>query len=49
MLNSAAACSNTQTTHEPIRAIAQKPQIQWMAWLSTIGRSLNLSAVVMHK
>ncbi|KKE84905.1 hypothetical protein [Pseudoalteromonas luteoviolacea] len=49
MLNSAATCGNTQTAHETVNTITTKPQIQWMAWLSKIGRALSLSHAVMYK
>ncbi|KZN57697.1 hypothetical protein [Pseudoalteromonas luteoviolacea] len=49
MLNTAAACSNTQTTTNPTLNTIQAPSIQWIQWLSKIGRSLQLSYVVMHK
>ncbi|KZN36044.1 hypothetical protein N480_18820 [Pseudoalteromonas luteoviolacea S2607] len=49
MLNTAAACSNTQTTTSPTLNTAQAPRVQWKQWLSKIGRTLQLSYVVMHK
>ncbi|MCF2858535.1 hypothetical protein L1286_13700 [Pseudoalteromonas sp. SMS1] len=49
MLNTAAACSNTQTTTNPTLKNIPAPRVQWMRWLSKIGQSLQLSYVVMHK
>ncbi|WP_160317423.1 MULTISPECIES: hypothetical protein [Pseudoalteromonas] len=49
MLNSAAACSNTQTTLNTATAPGIKRRVNLKAWLNTVGKQLMLSQVVMYK
>ncbi|CAH9065381.1 hypothetical protein PSECIP111951_03699 [Pseudoalteromonas holothuriae] len=47
MLNSAAACSNTQvnTTH----TVPAKKSFDWMSFLNRLGKLLALSHVTLYK
>ncbi|KAF7787533.1 MULTISPECIES: hypothetical protein [Pseudoalteromonas] len=49
MLNSAAACSNTQTTLNTVEAPVIKRRFKLTAWLNNMGKQLMLSQVVMYK